>query len=70
MVTSTWTWDMTMRAIINDPRYKALKTLQEKKQALSEFQTEKRKQERVMTNKLFFHLNNFFLLGRKKKKRK
>jgi len=45
-VTATWTWDMTMRVIIHDDRYKALKTLGERKQALSEFQAEKRKQER------------------------
>jgi hypothetical protein len=37
---------MTMRAIINDERYRALKTLAEKKQVLQDYQAEKRKQER------------------------
>lgn len=46
-VTSNWTWDMTMRAIINDERYKGIKTLSEKKQILAEFQAERRRQERV-----------------------
>jgi len=45
-VTSTWTWDMTMRVIANDERYKILKTLSEKKQILSEYQTERKQQER------------------------
>jgi hypothetical protein len=55
-VTSTWTWDMTMRTIIKDERYKALKTLAEKKQVLAEFQAEKRKIERVNTSSLFILL--------------
>lgn len=32
-VDAGWTWDMTMRAIITDPLYKALSTLAEKKAA-------------------------------------
>jgi pre-mRNA-processing factor 40 len=32
-VDAGWTWDMTMRAIITDPLYKALGTLAEKKAA-------------------------------------
>jgi len=45
-VSITWTWDMAMRAVINDERWKLLKTLNEKKQAFHDFQQEKRKQER------------------------
>ena len=45
-VTSTWNWEMTMRAIVNDPRYSALKSLPDKKKALQDFQQEKRQQER------------------------
>jgi hypothetical protein len=32
-VDAGWTWDMTMRAVITDPLYKALGTLAEKKAA-------------------------------------
>jgi len=35
-VESDWTWDQTMRVIINDKRYGALKTLGERKQAFNE----------------------------------
>ena len=45
-VTSTWTWDMTMRTIVNDERYKLIKTLAEKKQLLADFQNERKKLER------------------------
>jgi hypothetical protein len=38
---------MTMRAIANDERYKVLKTLSEKKQALNEYQQDRKKIERV-----------------------
>ncbi|KAL3580377.1 hypothetical protein D5086_018212 [Populus alba] len=44
-VGSEWTWDQAMRAIINDKRYGALKTLGERKQAFNEFLGQKRKQE-------------------------
>lgn len=64
---------MTMKAIINDKRYRALDTLSEKKQVLLDFQAEKKKLERV---KLFIllhfkkKLKNFTILkGREKKKR-
>mmetsp|Transcript_268 Transcript_268/g.363 ORF Transcript_268/g.363 Transcript_268/m.363 type:complete len:615 (-) Transcript_268:7-1851(-) len=45
-VQSTWNWDTTMRAIINDERYKVLPTLAEKKKVLAEFQQDKRRQEK------------------------
>lgn len=35
-VASDWTWDQAMRAIINDSRYVALRTLGERKQAFLE----------------------------------
>ncbi|CAI0401259.1 unnamed protein product [Linum tenue] len=40
-----WTWEQTMRVIITDKRYGALKTLGERKQAFTEFLAERRKQE-------------------------
>ncbi|CAA3024518.1 pre-mRNA-processing 40A-like isoform X1 [Olea europaea subsp. europaea] len=40
-----WTWDQAMRAIINDRRYGALRTLGERKQAFNEFMGQKKKQE-------------------------
>ncbi|RYR37342.1 hypothetical protein Ahy_A09g042244 isoform B [Arachis hypogaea] len=39
-VGSDWTWDRTMRLIVNDKRYGALKSLGEKKQAFNEESTE------------------------------
>ncbi|KAK7269940.1 hypothetical protein RIF29_22760 [Crotalaria pallida] len=42
---SDWTWDRTMRLIINDKRYAALKTLGERKQAFNEYLIQRKKQE-------------------------
>ncbi|KAH7686813.1 Spliceosomal protein FBP11/Splicing factor PRP40 protein [Dioscorea alata] len=44
-IKSDWTWEQAMRVIINDKRYSALKTLAERKQAFSEFLSQKIKQE-------------------------
>ncbi|KAJ0799529.1 putative WW domain, FF domain, FF domain superfamily, pre-mRNA-processing factor Prp40 [Helianthus annuus] len=44
-VASDWTWDQTMRVIINDRRYGALRSLSERKQAFTEFIVQKKKQE-------------------------
>ncbi|KAJ4716105.1 pre-mRNA-processing protein 40A-like [Melia azedarach] len=44
-VGSDWTWEQAMRAIINDRRYAALKTLGERKQAFNEFMVQRKKQE-------------------------
>ncbi|KAH9603745.1 hypothetical protein KSS87_009057, partial [Heliosperma pusillum] len=44
-VESDWTWEQTMRLIINDKRYGALKSLGERKQAFNEYLIQKRKQE-------------------------
>ncbi|XP_075110862.1 pre-mRNA-processing protein 40A isoform X2 [Nicotiana tabacum] len=42
---SDWTWDQAMRAIINDRRYGALKSLGERKQAFNEYLSHKKKLE-------------------------
>ncbi|KAF7140414.1 hypothetical protein RHSIM_Rhsim06G0064500 [Rhododendron simsii] len=44
-VESTWTWEQTMRVIINDKRYGALKTLGERKQAFNEYLGQRKKLE-------------------------
>ncbi|KAI9297392.1 hypothetical protein K502DRAFT_363306 [Neoconidiobolus thromboides FSU 785] len=45
-VDSTWTWEQTMRAIINHPLYRSLKTSQERKEAFENYQRKKRIEER------------------------
>ncbi|CAL5064829.1 unnamed protein product [Urochloa decumbens] len=42
-VESDWTWEQTMRVIINDKRYGALKTLGERKQAFNEYLNQRKK---------------------------
>ncbi|KAI9118530.1 hypothetical protein K1719_010862 [Acacia pycnantha] len=44
-VQSDWTWEQTMREIINDKRYNALKTLGERKQAFNEYLGQRKKLE-------------------------
>ncbi|KAL9244123.1 hypothetical protein vseg_017931 [Gypsophila vaccaria] len=44
-VQSDWTWDQAMKAIVNDKRYGALKTLGERKQAFNEYLGQRKKQE-------------------------
>ncbi|KAG5543685.1 hypothetical protein RHGRI_016443 [Rhododendron griersonianum] len=44
-VESNWTWEQTMRVIINDKRYGALKTLGERKQAFNEYLGQRKKLE-------------------------
>ncbi|ONK58883.1 uncharacterized protein A4U43_C08F710 [Asparagus officinalis] len=44
-VESDWTWEQTMRVIINDKRYGALKTLGERKQAFNEYLGQRKKQD-------------------------
>lgn len=44
-VKSDWTWEQTMREIVNDKRYAALKTLGERKQAFNEYLGQRRKVE-------------------------
>ncbi|RVX22424.1 Pre-mRNA-processing protein 40A [Vitis vinifera] len=53
-VESDWTWDQAMKAIINDKRYGALKTLGERKQAFNEYLGQRKKieaEERRMRQK-------------------
>ncbi|KAK9097127.1 hypothetical protein Sjap_022624 [Stephania japonica] len=44
-VESDWSWEQTMRVIINDKRYGALKTLGERKQAFNEYLGQRKKLE-------------------------
>ncbi|KAK6939748.1 WW domain [Dillenia turbinata] len=44
-VESDWNWEQAMRVIINDPRYTALKTLGERKQAFNEYLGQRKKLE-------------------------
>ncbi|KAJ3410872.1 1-pyrroline-5-carboxylate dehydrogenase [Chytridiales sp. JEL 0842] len=68
-VEKDWTWEQTMRMIISKPMYRALKTLQERKQAFQDYIDEKQKREKEavksktenfqnMLNEVF-HMNNF-----------
>ncbi|KAF9576387.1 hypothetical protein EC968_008682 [Mortierella alpina] len=41
-VTSTWTWEQTMRAVVTNPMYRALKTTAERKTAFQEYVDERR----------------------------
>ncbi|KAF9391372.1 hypothetical protein CPC16_004417 [Podila verticillata] len=45
-VTSTWTWEQTMRAVVTNPLYRALKTTAERKTAFQEYVDERRIQEK------------------------
>ncbi|GAA5849569.1 hypothetical protein JCM8547_000500 [Rhodosporidiobolus lusitaniae] len=44
-VDSTWTWEQVMKEAITEPMYKALKTLQERKDAFQKYLEETRKEE-------------------------
>lgn len=45
-VTSTSTWDQALKLIANDPRFSALKQLNEKKQAFNAYKVQKQKEEK------------------------
>ncbi|XP_069110449.1 pre-mRNA-processing factor 40 homolog B-like isoform X2 [Argopecten irradians] len=45
-VSSTATWEQAMKVIVNDPRYGALKQLNERKQAFNEYKTQRVKEEK------------------------
>ncbi|KAG0044771.1 hypothetical protein BGZ83_009962 [Gryganskiella cystojenkinii] len=45
-VTSTWTWEQTMRAVVTNPMYRALKTTAERKHAFQEYVDTRRVQEK------------------------
>ena len=40
-------WDIAMRMIVADPRYGALKKMNEKKQAFNEYKTQRANEEKV-----------------------
>ena len=46
-VPSSATWEHAMKLIVNDPRYGALKHLNERKQAFNEYKTQRVKEEKV-----------------------
>ena len=46
-VGSTTSWEQAMKLIINDPRYGALRHLNEKKQAFNQYKTQRAKEEKV-----------------------
>jgi len=46
-VPSNSSWDNAMRMIVNDPRYGALKKMNEKKQAFNEYKTKRASEEKV-----------------------
>ena len=59
---SNASWESAMKLIINDPRYKALKQLNEKKQAFNEYKTQRAKEEKVRFREtvLIFQAIDFF----------
>ena len=57
-VPSNSSWDNAMRMIVNDPRYGALKKMNEKKQAFNEYKTKRANEEKVGSNS--FHI--FFMV--------
>ena len=46
-VPSNSSWDNAMRIIVSDPRYGALKKMNEKKQAFNEYKTKRANEEKV-----------------------
>ena len=58
-VPSNSSWDNAMRMIVNDPRYGALKKMNEKKQAFNEYKTKRANEEKVGSNKF---LSSFFFM--------
>ena len=46
-VPSNSSWDQAMKLIVNDPRYAALRHLNEKKQAFNAYKTQRAKEEKV-----------------------
>jgi hypothetical protein len=46
-ISSIMTWEQAMKQIINDPRYGALKHLNEKKQAFNAYKIQRAKEEKV-----------------------
>jgi pre-mRNA-processing factor 40 len=47
-------WEQAVKMIVTDPRYRALKHLNEKKQAFNAYKTQKAKEEKVSDTEYFF----------------
>ncbi len=64
----TWGWEMAQGQISQDPRYKALKSMSEKKQAFSDYCQQKKKVEEDERRKKDREVKeNFFLMLRDNK---
>lgn len=61
-VKSNWTWEQTMRSIITQPLYRALKTLAERKSAFNTYIEQETRRERVQYY-LAFGLAHHFSCG-------
>ena len=46
-MSSTSSWEQALKVIVNDPRYGALKQLNERKQAFNEYKTKRAREEKV-----------------------
>jgi hypothetical protein len=57
-------WDNAMRMIVADPRYGALKKMNEKKQAFNEYKTQRANEEKVHVFDHFYFIETEELLGR------
>lgn len=49
-VSSVMNWDAAMRMIVADPRYGALRKMNEKKQAFNEYKTQRANEEKVISH--------------------
>lgn len=56
---SNASWESAMKLIINDPRYGALRHLNEKKQAFNEYKTQRAKEEKVFKD----HCGDLFMFN-------
>ena len=50
-----------MRMIVNDPRYGALKKMNEKKQAFNEYKTKRANEEKVGSNSCHLFFSGYFI---------
>ena len=60
-VPSNSSWDNAMRMIVNDPRYGALKKMNEKKQAFNEYKTKRANEEKVESNSCHLFFYGYFI---------
>lgn len=59
-MSSTASWEQALKLIVNDPRYGALKQLNERKQAFNEYKTKRAKEEKVWTRFFVLYNQNHF----------